>query len=202
MDTKRKLVIQMSGVPGSGKSTVAMALAKKIDAVAIDHDLLRSQLLESSIPFDQSAKLAYSLQWALGDNMLRQGRNIIFDSTCNYDEALARGLEIARKHDCEYKYVECRTRDFAMVEARLASRVPMRSQRTGVNNPPVDAAVGCESNEHPRVVFEKWMEKSVRPLSGAILVDSGRNIDECLAEVMRQLELELPIAAVAVAGSL
>lgn len=53
-----KLLIQMSGAPGSGKSTLASLLAQSIDAVVINHDLVKSFFLEISIFFDQSAKLA------------------------------------------------------------------------------------------------------------------------------------------------
>jgi adenylylsulfate kinase-like enzyme len=42
----QKLSIQMSGAPGSGKSTVSRLLRRSIgDTVVFDHDVLRSSLL-------------------------------------------------------------------------------------------------------------------------------------------------------------
>ncbi|PMB66142.1 hypothetical protein BM221_008344 [Beauveria bassiana] len=55
----------MSGAPGSGKSTVARLLGRAITTVVIDHDVLRSAFLKARLPFDQAAKGAYDLQWAL-----------------------------------------------------------------------------------------------------------------------------------------
>ena len=81
----------MSGAPGSGKSTVANLLAKSIDGVVINHDLINSFSLENDISFDQSAKLTYRFDWVLAEDMIKQGRNVIIDSTCNYDEVLDPG---------------------------------------------------------------------------------------------------------------
>jgi predicted kinase len=47
----RELFVQMSGAPGSGKSTAAGQLAKSIDAVVINHDLLKTLFLENGISF-------------------------------------------------------------------------------------------------------------------------------------------------------
>jgi len=38
--------IQMPGAPGSGKSTMAKLLRQSIGGVVIDHDVIRSSLLE------------------------------------------------------------------------------------------------------------------------------------------------------------
>ena len=69
--TPHKLFIQMSGTPGSGKSTIAALLRQRIGGVVIDHDVLRSSLFESGIPFDQAAQHAYQLQWALAQDFIR-----------------------------------------------------------------------------------------------------------------------------------
>jgi predicted kinase len=62
MHPPRKLLIQMSGAPGSGKSTIANLLSQSIDGVVIDHDLLKSFFLKNDISFSESAKLAYNFQ--------------------------------------------------------------------------------------------------------------------------------------------
>lgn len=58
----RGVFIQMSGAPGSGKSTMAKLLRQSIGGLVIDHDVIRSSLLEDSdLPFDEVAKKAYRL---------------------------------------------------------------------------------------------------------------------------------------------
>src|ERR1700742_1515168 len=136
MHPPRKLLIQMSGAPGSGKSTVANLLAQSIDGVIIDHDLIKSFFLENDIVdivFAQSGKLAYRFQWVLAEDMIKQGRNVIIDSTCNYKDTLDQGTTLAQQYGYDYRYVECRVDDIDLLDRRLCNRVPLRSQRTGVS---------------------------------------------------------------------
>ncbi|CZT11357.1 uncharacterized protein RAG0_15527 [Rhynchosporium agropyri] len=97
----RKLFIQMSGAPGSGKSSMAKLLASAIDGIVIDHDILRSSFLDADIPFHQAAKHAYDLQWRLAEDFIKQGvaHSIIIDSTCNYLEVLNRVSFLAAQHN-------------------------------------------------------------------------------------------------------
>ncbi|KAK5635066.1 hypothetical protein RRF57_010778 [Xylaria bambusicola] len=128
--------LQTSGAPGSGKSTLARLLGPAINGVIIDHDVLRSSLLESAIiPFDQAAKQAYLLQRALARDVIKQGLSVIIDSTCNYDEVLKEGSALAAKYGCEYWYIECKVQDIDLLDQRLRKRDPMASQRTAVDSP-------------------------------------------------------------------
>ena len=42
-----QMFIQMSGAPGAGKSTIARAIATRIRAVILDHDVAKSALLNA-----------------------------------------------------------------------------------------------------------------------------------------------------------
>jgi predicted kinase len=167
-----KLLIQMSGAPGSGKSTVAKLLRPCIGGIIIDHDILRSSLLGCAItPFDQAAKQAYLLQWALVEDIMKQGVNVIVDSTCNYPQVLEQGSSLAAQHDYAYWYVECRVDDVDLLDQRLRARLPMASQRTAVDCPPA-AAQEARAGEDPRALFAKWIESPYRPDDHVIVVDS------------------------------
>jgi len=37
--------VQMSGLPGSGKSTLSREIAKRTGSIVIDHDIIKSALL-------------------------------------------------------------------------------------------------------------------------------------------------------------
>lgn len=89
--SSQKFLIQMSGAPGSGKSTLANLLAKSINGVVINHDLIKSFFLENDNDFEQAAKLAYRLDRVLAEDLMKQGRNVIIDSVCNYEEVLEAG---------------------------------------------------------------------------------------------------------------
>jgi predicted kinase len=189
MKLQRKLVIQMSGAPGSGKSTMAKLLAQSIGGVVINHDLIKSCLLENEVSFDQSSKLTYLLDRTIAEDLIKQGLNIIIDSTCNFIEVLEYGIALAQQYDCDYKYVECSVNtinNIDLLDQRLHNRVPLRSQRKGVNYPPADN-IGASHSKDFGALFKEWIENPCRPARGAIVVDSTRSPEECLAYVLKQI---------------
>ncbi|KAK0618524.1 P-loop containing nucleoside triphosphate hydrolase protein [Bombardia bombarda] len=175
-----QLFIQMSGAPGSGKSTMAKLLRSAINGVVIDHDVLRSALLEFSLPFDQAAKLAYDLQWTLAQDIMKQGFSVIIDSTCNFPEVLDQGTAYAKQYGYTYWYVECKVEDVDLLDKRLRARDPMTSQRTGVDHPPSAAAAhggrSLRGQDH-RALFKSWIEHPCRPKDNVVVVDSTGNIE-------------------------
>ncbi|KAM5346851.1 hypothetical protein ACJ41O_009856 [Fusarium nematophilum] len=146
----------MSGAPGSGKSMMARLLRQSIGGLVIDHDVFRSALLEyNDVAFDEVAKRAYNLQWLLAEDAMKQGLNIIIDSTCNFQEVLDQGSALAEKYDFTYWYVECKVEDIDLLDNRLRSRDSIKkSQRTGPGDTapatdPADAPVA----ENPETVI-------------------------------------------------
>ncbi|KAI1274379.1 P-loop containing nucleoside triphosphate hydrolase protein [Xylaria sp. FL0933] len=189
MDPSRKLIIQMSGPPGSGKSTLARLLARSIDGVVINHDLIKDFFLDSSFSFLDSARLTYRLDWALAEDMIQQGRSVVVDSVCNYEEVLTRGTALAERYGYSYWYVECKVEDTDLLDRRLHARVPLRSQRTGVSGPPPDSVSDATGTvEDGAALFRKWMDPR-RPDNADVLivVDSTRGPEECLKAVMQRL---------------
>ena len=184
----RKLLIQMSGAPGSGKSTTAKLLTQPIDAAVIDHDVIRSTVLDHSIPFDVAARLAYGLGWALAEDMIKQRRSVIVDSACYYREILDRGAALARRYGYGYRYVECRVDDVDLLDARLRGRVLLRSQRAGVERPPPDAGGGDGRGEDGRAVFGRWIRNPCRPDGNyAVVVDATRSPEERRDYVLQRI---------------
>jgi predicted kinase len=55
------LFVQMSGVPGAGKTTLAHAIAPRIGAVVIDHDVTKSALLEAGVPVALARPASYQV---------------------------------------------------------------------------------------------------------------------------------------------
>jgi predicted kinase len=186
MDHPRKILIQMSGCPGSGKSTMANLLGQSINGVVIDHDLIRSFFLDNDMFFEQAARLAYRFQWVLAEDTIKRERNVIVDSTCNYDETLNKGIMLARKYGFNYRYVECRVHDIELLDRRLRNRVPLRSQRTGVSLPPTDAN-DVRHNEDFQTLFKRWIEHPCRPDRNAIVVDSSTEPEQCLEYILKQI---------------
>ena len=194
----RKLFIQMSGAPGSGKSTVARLLGKSIQGVVFDHDQYRSAMLEQMEKyspetakkdvFDLAAKLTYSCGWVWAQEMAKQGRNLVMDSICNFREVLEHGTALAQQYGYEYWYVECKVEDINVLEARLGAREPLRSQRTSVHRPPLAASDARKGEDH-RAVFEGWMKNMCRPGKdgNVVIVNSTVSMEECRDEILAKV---------------
>ena len=187
----RKLLVQMSGAPGSGKTTTANLLAKAIDAFIVDHDVLKTFFLDIETPFGQAGKNAYRLQSMLTEELLKQGKNVIVDSTVNYQNTLDIGLVLAQRYGYTYKYVECRVsvEDIELLDERLRRRTPIRSQRTGIGRPPPDAdTVGHDTDYH--ALFKKWIERPCRPADDDSVITVYSSIstpESCLAQILERM---------------
>jgi predicted kinase len=73
------LLIILSGLPGVGKTTIARALATRIDAVHIRIDTIEQALRQSARVADV-ADLGYRIAYAVAEENLRVGRIVIADS--------------------------------------------------------------------------------------------------------------------------
>jgi predicted kinase len=128
--------IQMSGFPGSGKTTLAQEIARRTGFIIVDHDITKSALMESmeegKMSGKEIGKAAYNIDFAFVDFYLAQGRSVILDSPCLYDEIIEKGTTIATKYGATYKYVECYADDFHEINKRLKNRERKISQIAGV----------------------------------------------------------------------
>lgn len=107
---------------------------------------------------------------------------MIMDSTCNYQETIDRGEDLARGAEYEYWYVELKVEDEGVLDGRLRARMEgggaLRSQRGGVDLAP-EGAGGKVYNRNP-----------VRLEGGnSVVVDSTVGAEKCCEEVVRRLGL-------------
>jgi len=169
--------LQMAGFPGSGKSTLAQSLAKKTGAVIVDHDVVKSALLESveaqAIDPQTAGKVSYGIDWALIDFHLSLGHSVIFDSPCLYAEMLGKGMRLADKYNAKYKYVECYLNDFHEINERLKKRKRKISQIQEVISEKV-FAIAVDSSEKPLNIEH-------------VVVDSGKALEVYLDEVIEYI---------------
>lgn len=169
--------LQMSGVPGAGKSTLARAISKRTGAIVIDHDLVKTALLDSwetDLDTRFAGKVSYDIEWALIDFHLSQGHSVILDSPCLYTTMVEKGIALSTKHNVSYKYIECRLDDLEEIDRRLRTRQRLRSQNAQMTD---------------EQAFRQTIEGSKRPADIRCLqVDSTRPFDSYLAEVFAYLQ--------------
>ncbi|HHL3301669.1 TPA: AAA family ATPase [Bacillus cereus] len=165
--------LQMSGFPGSGKSTVSKYIGELTGAIIVDHDVLKSAMLKSlevkGIESTIVGGLAYDAEWALIDSYLEQGHSVILDSPCLYEGMVEKGIKLSNKHGVKYKYIECYLNDMEEINMRLQTRKRLVSQIEKVES---------------EVVFKKWLDGSKRPLNSEYLIVNSSEPLERYAEKM------------------
>ena len=168
-----QLFIQMSGTPGSGKSTVARGVGQAIDAVIIDHDVSKTALLGTGLEEQMAGKASYEILLALAPRLLEQGHHVILDSPCLYDILLARGQAIAANAGAQYLYIECQLDDLKALDSRLRGRQRMPSQVASIDEHP----------RHPNIsaaTFRSWQANMSRPDQDYLLIDTAAPADHCI----------------------
>lgn len=121
-------LLQMAGFPGSGKSTLAKEIAKHINVVIIDRDVIKSTMIESGVDLNIVNDASYKVVFSLCEYYLSINMNVIIDTPCFFEATVENGVEIAKKYGAEYKYIECRLEDFNEVTNRLKNRQSSVSQ--------------------------------------------------------------------------
>jgi predicted kinase len=180
-----QVFIQMSGVPGSGKTTIASALARRVHAITIDHDITKSALLDADVPVSVAGLASYNVLNAVARHLLSQGYSVIFDSPCLYTELLERGQRLAQEAGAQYLYIECVVEDLDEIDRRLRERVRTRSQLGGVYSPPTEGSGKAQSGVE---VFQDWMRNMKRPKSAYLVLDTTRPPEICVEEAVRYIE--------------
>ena len=118
----KPLVVQMHGEPGSGKTTLARALAPRIPAVHIDKDVVMTAMVQSRLPREVAGPLSYETIWAVGKSLVEQGYSIIVDSPAYWPQIEGAGRGMASASGATYAMIEVRCADSQEVERRLATR--------------------------------------------------------------------------------
>ena len=122
------LVVQMHGEPGSGKSTVARAIAPHIGAVVLDKDVTKAALLRSGVPEEQAGPAAYEVYFSQANDLVRLGHSVILDNPVFWPSVEQRWHALADVAGSPRLLIECVCADRAELERRLVTRDALESQ--------------------------------------------------------------------------
>ena len=126
--TARQIVVQMHGEPGSGKSTVARAIAPHLGAVVLDKDVIKAALLRSRIEEAQAASGAYEAYFALARSMVDQGHSLILDNPVYWSRVLDNWRALTTDVGSPPLMLHCVCDDRVELVRRLATRDALESQ--------------------------------------------------------------------------
>jgi predicted kinase len=105
--TTQTLVL-MAGLPGTGKSTLACAIAKKFGWVVLDKDLIHSAMIANGMGKLETTSAAYEASLALVKDLLeRQQQSVILDTAGRQPFLLERSKEIVSQCGARLRIMRC-----------------------------------------------------------------------------------------------
>jgi predicted kinase len=169
--TKSHLIV-MSGLPGSGKSTIAEHLATRLRLPIFSVDPIESAIVKAGIAKSfETGLAAYLVAATLADEQLKLGNSVIIDAVNAEEEGKDVWRGLAKKHDAELIVVLV-TLERSLHKQRLESRV--RSLH-GFSE------VTWDQVEVRRKVFTAWKEPVLE-------LDASREVETSVEEAVRFIE--------------
>ncbi len=104
----RQLLIMITGLPGTGKTTFAMALAKHLQFAHFNSDMLREELGMKGRYDAATKQLIYTTLLMRVEESLRQGKSVIVDATFYKEQLRAPFQQAADQFEVPVIWIELR----------------------------------------------------------------------------------------------
>ncbi len=99
--------VLMRGYPGTGKSTIARAIAAALHAPLIDRDIIRKKAVDSFGDIHGVGRFSYELMFALTEEQLNLRLSVIVDTPLTYRETYEKSMALAEKFSIPMLVVHC-----------------------------------------------------------------------------------------------
>lgn len=117
------MLIAMVGLPGAGKSSVAEALGRKLNAPVVSVDPIEAAMWRAGVTRDQPTGLAaYVVAEAVADGVLGMDQTVIVDAVNAVEAARGQWRSLADRHDVPAVFIEVLCSDPVVHRRRLESR--------------------------------------------------------------------------------
>ena len=154
------MLIIVCGLPGSGKTSLSRALAKRFAAEHISSDLTRKRLVANPTYSQEEKKRVYDEMARETQDLLMQGKSVIADATFQDNDQRTRFSEIA---------ASARTGSFIILCTLPEERIRRRLERR------MHSASDADFDVYLKV------KKEFKPLSGGYLtIDNSAPLKECV----------------------
>ena len=172
--TLHRMLIVLSGLPATGKSTLGAALARRLSLPLFSVDPIEAGMLRAGLSQGfETGLAAYLVAQALVDSQLSLGQGAIVDAVNAEEAGKDTWRHVARHHATPLCVVECACPDEHVHRARLESR--QRAVASVLREPTWDDV------QRRRRTYTTWVEPHLR-------VDTLEPIDELVAQVLSWLQ--------------
>jgi predicted kinase len=163
--------IVMRGYPGTGKSTIARAIAAALHAPLIDRDIIRQMAVDIFGKLPTVGQFSYELMFALARAQLELGLSVVLDTPLTYRRTYEQAMELASTFHTPMLVVHCQCPS-EVQKRRLEGRKGQVS------------AFQITSWEE----WERWQPRFERFDDGGCIIDTSRPLDDSLATVMHRIQ--------------
>lgn len=156
------MLIALGGLPATGKTTIARALAAETGAVHLRIDTIEQAIVRSGLASHPIGAAGYAVGYALAEDLLRQGHAVVAD--CVNPLAVTRRAWVgaARRAGARWLEVEVVCGDRAEHERRSTVQ---RSDIEGLADPSWDA---IEARDYEPWAVDLVVDTAVEPLARAV----------------------------------
>lgn len=166
----KSIFVLMRGYPGTGKSTIARAIATALRAPLIDRDIIRQKAVDIFGNVHEVGRFSYELMFALTEEQLSLGLSVVVDTPLTYRETYEKSLKLADTFSVPMLVVHC--------------QCPPEVQKRRL-----EGRKGTVS-EFQITSWEEWLRWKPRFEEfddHGCMIDTSNPLDDSLAKVMRTI---------------
>jgi predicted kinase/ribosomal protein S18 acetylase RimI-like enzyme len=134
------IIVMLAGLPGTGKTTLAYALARALGLIVLDKDLVNTALISAAINQSIAGPLSYDVLLDLAEDMVAvQRHSVILDTAGRQPIILDRALQITTKASAMLRVIRLAAPREVRLR-RMAAREPLPSQWSEDETTDIDEA--------------------------------------------------------------